>query len=126
MAIFQKRSKRKSTGGRYKSALSRKLHQRGNHPARTTVGEKRTQRTTTRGGETKQKLLSDKTVNVRDPKKGTQVKATIERVAENPANRHFVRRNIVTRGAVVMTDKGKVRITNRPGQEGSLQGVLTE
>ena len=45
-------------------------------------------------------------------------------VVDNPANRNFVKRNIMTKGTVVETDKGKVRITSRPGQEGSLNGVL--
>ncbi|MFH1511592.1 MAG: 30S ribosomal protein S8e, partial [Candidatus Woesearchaeota archaeon] len=32
--------------------------------------------------------------------------------------------NIITKGTIVDTDKGKVRITSRPGQDGTLNGVL--
>lgn len=44
-------------------------------------------------------------------------------MTENPANIHYVRRNIITKGAVVDTSVGKVKITSRPGQSGSLSGV---
>ena len=45
-------------------------------------------------------------------------------VVENPANRHFVRRNIMTKGTVIETEKGKARITSRPGQDGTINAVL--
>ena len=47
-------------------------------------------------------------------------------MVENPANIHYVRRNIITRGAVVDTSAGKARVTSRPGQTGALSGVLVE
>jgi small subunit ribosomal protein S8e len=34
-----------------------------------------------------------------------------------------VRRNIITKGAVVDTDIGHVKITSRPGQSGALNGI---
>jgi len=37
-----------------------------------------------------------------------------------------VRRNIITKGAILQTDLGKVRVTNRPGQEGVINGILVE
>jgi len=45
-------------------------------------------------------------------------------VLENPANRHFVRRNILTKGTIIETVKGKAKITGRPGQEGMVNAVL--
>ena len=45
-------------------------------------------------------------------------------VIENPSNPHLVRRNILTKGAVVETKLGKAKVTSRPGQEGTLNGVL--
>ena len=54
-----------------------------------------------------------------DQKTGKAKKATIKTVTENPANIHYVRRNILTKGAVVDTDLGQVRVTSRPGQSGS-------
>ena len=54
------------------------------------------------------------------------LKPEILTVLENSANTHFVRRNIVTKGAVVETEIGKVKITSRPGQKGIVNGVLIE
>ena len=62
--------------------------------------------------------------NILDAKTGKYVKAKIKTVVENPANRHFVRRNIMTRGCIIDTDKGKAKVTNRPGQEGSINAKL--
>ena len=59
-----------------------------------------------------------------DPKTKKSSKAKINTVVDNPANRNFIRANILTKGTVVDTDKGKARITNRPGQEGTVNGVL--
>ena len=47
-------------------------------------------------------------------------------VSENTADRHFVRHNIITKGAIVMTSKGKAKVTNRPGQEGIINAVLVK
>ena len=47
-------------------------------------------------------------------------------VLENGANSHFVRRNIITKGAIVETEIGKAKITPRTGQKGIVNGVLIE
>ena len=72
------------------------------------------------------RLLSAHEINVNDPKTGTTVSATISTVLENDADPNYVRRNIVTKGAIVETDKGRVRITSRPGMHGVVSGVLIE
>jgi small subunit ribosomal protein S8e len=41
-------------------------------------------------------------------------------------NPEYVRMNIITRGAVVETSLGKVKITNRVGQDGFVNGVLVK
>jgi small subunit ribosomal protein S8e len=33
---------------------------------------------------------------------------------------------VITKGAVLDTDAGKARVTNRPGQEGMIHAVLIE
>ncbi len=124
MAITQHRSKRKPTGGRYHKARSKRLYEKGNKPTLSIIGEKKTKTIRTRGGNSKTKILRISTINLIDTKKKKAVVAKLKNVLENSANRNFVRRNILTKGAVVETDKGKARITNRPGQEGTLNGVL--
>ena len=72
------------------------------------------------------RLLSANTVNVNIPKEGTTVKATINSVIANDADPNFIRRNIVTKGSIVDTSMGKVKITSRPGMHGVASGILLE
>jgi len=69
-------------------------------------------------------LLSADVANVFDGKK--YHKSKIKEVVKNKANRHFVRRNILTKGAVIETELGKAKITSRPGQEGMVNAVLVK
>lgn len=126
MVIVQKRSQRKPSGARYKDTLTKRVHQTGSAAARTAVGAIRRVAIRLKGGSVKNRLLAADVINVFDPAKKKHVKAKLESVADNTANRHFIRRNIITKGAVVNTDMGKVRITNRPGQEGTLNGVKVQ
>ena len=54
------------------------------------------------------------------------IRDSINTVLENDADPNYVRRNIVTKGAVVDTDVGRVRVTSRPGMHGVVSGVLLE
>ena len=72
------------------------------------------------------RILADEVINVNDPSTGETKRATLESVVENPADANYVRRNIMTKGAVVKTDLGSVRITSRPGSAGVLNGVLLD
>jgi len=71
------------------------------------------------------RLLAVNQVNV-NTKDGKTVKATVKNVVGNDADPNYVRRNIVTKGAVLETDKGLVRVTSRPGMHGVVSGVLVE
>ncbi|MEK6874305.1 MAG: 30S ribosomal protein S8e [Nanoarchaeota archaeon] len=125
MVIIQHRSKRKSTGGRYKRLYrSNRKFEVGRAPSMTTIGEKFLKIVRTKGGNEKQKLHAIQTANIFDPKAKKFVVAPIKTVTENPANRHFVRRNIITRGAVIDTELGKAKVTSRPGQDGFVNAVL--
>jgi small subunit ribosomal protein S8e len=126
MVIIQGRSKRKPTGGRYKSNQTKILSRSGSKPILTKIGEKKVKKLRIIGGSVKAKLAQVEVINVYDSKSKKYVKAKLETVMSNPANRHYVRRNILTKGTIVKTDKGSVKITNRPGQEAALNGVLIE
>lgn len=124
MARSQARSKRKASGGRYHPARSKKKSELAGYAANTRVDDETKARSKrTIGGNSKKSLLTVKLVNVAD-KKGKTSKTEILNVLENPANPNLVRRNIITKGAIVETKLGKVKITSRPGQEGSVNGVL--
>ena len=120
----QGRSTRKRTGGRLRPIRNRKKHQLGRLPTETQVGEPRFRAVDTRGNTEKTRALATDVANVN--KGGETVEATIEDVVENPANPNYVRRNIVTKGAVIETSEGRARVTSRPGQSGQVNAVLLE
>ena len=124
MARSQERSQRKVSGGRYHFVRTKRKYELARFAAQTKLdSEKRVRTTRILGGESKQSLLAVKEINVTD-KKGKAHKTELVTVVENPANPNLVRRNIITKGAIVETKLGKVKVTSRPGQEGSLNGVL--
>ncbi len=126
MAEAHERSKRKSSGGLYKPNTKRKKRNLMGEFSATVVDEEiKTNERKSRGNKKKISLKKVKTVNVSDSE-GKALKAEIEDVLENPANPDFVRRGIITKGSVVKTSKGRVRITSRPGQDGTLNGKLLD
>jgi len=115
---------RKESGGKYKSARGKRNFEKGSRPALTSLGRQRRKSDKTRGGRGKTRTFSAESVNLLDPKTKAFSRARIKKVIETPANRHYVRRNIFTKGAIIDTEKGKARITSRPGQNGSVNAVL--
>ena len=126
MAIWQGRALRKISGGRIRMARKKRRYELGREPVHTHIGDRRIKIVRVRGGNYKIKVLRDTFVNVHNPKTGKAEKVKVISVVENPANPHFAQRNIITKGAIVETPIGKVRITSRPGQHGVLNGVLVE
>ncbi len=122
--ISQRRSKRKPTGGRYKKDRKKRKTEMGNRPSFAKLGDKKIKIVRVRGGNLKPKVVSLDFANVYDPKAKKAKKAKILSILENKANPHFVRRNIITKGAVIETELGKAKITNRPSQEGTINAVL--
>jgi small subunit ribosomal protein S8e len=64
--------------------------------------------------------------NVATRSTGTIRKVVIETVEENGANPNYVRRNLLTKGAVIRTEAGRARIVSRPGQDGVINAILIE
>ena len=113
MVIIQAKARRKASGSRYKSAVHKKR-----------LGQKKTAEKRATGGHGKLTLKSMNRINVYDPRSKKYVVADIKTITDNPANKNFVRRNIMTMGTVVETSAGKAKITSRPGQEGMINAVL--
>ena len=126
MVITQNRSKRKASGGRYVSGIGKKLHQAGNRPTEPRIAARKTKTLRLKGGQSKNRLMSDEFINVTDPATKKTSKVKMKNVLENPANKQYIRMNVLTKGAVVDTEKGKAKITNRPAQEGFVTGVLVK
>ncbi len=125
MVIVQRgRIGRKPTGGIYKSARDKRKYEMGRAAAMTKIGKQKIIVEKTKGDSRKMKVLVAQVANVLDPKTKKFVKAAIKTVDDCPANRHFVRRNIIVKGAVITTDAGKARVTSRPGQDGTVNAVL--
>lgn len=120
----QGRSTRKRTGGRLRPIRNRKKHQLGRLPTETQVGEPRFRTVDARGNNEKTRALATNVANVNQG--GETVEATIEDVVENDANPNYVRRNIITKGALIETDAGTARVTSRPGQTGQVNAVLVD
>lgn len=114
----------KPSGGRYKQARVKRKFEKGSSPVLTAIGSKVVRSLKSKGGGRKLKVVSSEFVNAFDSKSKSFVKAKLVRVVDSSANRNFVRGNIITKGAIVETDKGNVRVTNRPGQDGVVNGVL--
>lgn len=126
MATWQGLPRRKPSGGRLRPARGKRKFEIGREPHPTGIGEEKRKSVRIRGGHTRVRVLSAKVAIVTDPKTNKTLKAEIKTVTENPANPNFIRRNIITKGAVILTTKGKARVTSRPGQDGTINAVLIE
>jgi small subunit ribosomal protein S8e len=127
MVVVQSRSNRKASGGRYTNTNPKRKHVIGRHPTLTKLEETEKKKAVrTKGGSVKTRLLNAAKANLTDSKTKKTIVVEIEGVVENPANRHFVRRNIITKGTIIETAKGNARVTNRPGQEGMINAALLE
>ncbi len=129
MAHWHGISRRKPTGGRLKRPNRYRGKRRteiASEKQSAMIGDSNRKLYRKRSGLQTVRVLYDNQINVADKKSGKVVKATLQSVSENAADPNFVRRNIMTKGAVVETDMGKVRITSRPGSHGVINGVLIE
>lgn len=125
MVIIQSKSKRKPSGARYKSKIIKKRqHLIGRMPAMTKVGKLKIQNIRTRSDGKKLRLLNVEKVNLYDSKTKTYSTETISSVIDSPADKNFIRRNIITKGTVIATSKGNAKVTSRPGQDGVVSAVL--
>lgn len=124
MAIWQKRSRRSRTGKLLRKSRKKRKRELGREFIETKIGPEKKKIQRTYGGNKKVKLQRTEYANV-VTKEGTK-KTKIISVLDNQANRHYVRRNIITKGALIETELGKAQVTSRPGQHGVINAVLTE
>lgn len=124
MAVWQGNSKRSSTGRRIRNARNKRRFEIGRENHLTTIGAMKRKPFRTRGNNKKSRVLTADSAYVVDPKTNKTIKTEIVTVVENSANIHYVRRNIMNKGAIINTKIGKARITSRPGQSGVINAVL--
>ena len=130
MTQWHMKSNRLASGGiNYaKNRCDKKLAWKGGDFAATTIGKAEVLVVAARGNVSKSKSRKATEAAVTDQKTGKTTKGTIITVSGNEANRHYVRRNIMTKGAIISVKIGdktvKARVTSRPGQVGAVQAVL--
>jgi len=124
MARSQTRSKRKYTGKKYKHFRKKRKRELERPRIATEIGTEKKKKQRVQGGNFKLKLFATKFINVTDPSTNKTQKVRILSFEENAASKDLNRRHILTKGAVVETELGNVRITSRPGQHGLLNGIL--
>ena len=124
MARSSARSKRKVSGGLYKRFRKKRLTDLARDSTFTKIANLKKKTLRIQGGHQKTIILSSNEAFIYDPKSKAHKKSKIKMVVENKANKDFVRMNILTKGAIIETELGKAKITNRPGQTGSINAVL--
>lgn len=124
MGRWQGRSRRLATGARVRFSRKKRLYEMGRPPAETVIGPRKSKIVRIRGGKTKIKAYIADVVNVSDQSTGKTQKVPIKEVISNPASVEYTRRKIITKGAIISTELGKVRVTSRPGQDGIVNGIL--
>ena len=115
----------KISGGRRIPLRSRRKFEINRYPNEPLVGEQKTVTRKVRGKNLKTSLVSANFVNLilGDAK----VKKTkIVRVLENPTNNDYQRRGVITKGAIIETEDGNCKVISRPGQDGTINGILVK
>jgi len=113
---------RKISGGKYLKSRKKKLYEMPGQKKTVKLGDDKRKTQRVRGGIVKAFFLKAKMINVQIS--GKSKKIEMKNVLETPSNRFLARQNVITKGTIVDTELGKVKITSRPTQEGTLNGVL--
>ena len=123
MAITHFKSKKKPTGGLRRRQRKKKKRDFGSDFIPIRIGEQRKKLIKGLSKNNKQRLLQTDKANVFDSSTGKAQVTKILHVKENPANPHFVRMGIITKGAIIETDLGLAKVISRPGQHGVVNAI---
>jgi small subunit ribosomal protein S8e len=115
---------KKISGGKYIQRRKKKLREIAGQKKVIKLGADRRKVKKVTGGNKKVFLFGAKFVNVQE--KGKSKKMEIKNVIETPSNRFLARQNIITKGTILLTDSGNVKVTNRPTQQGIVNGIIVE
>lgn len=117
-------SGRKFTGGRIIPNRTRKKSEIDRYPNEAVVGPTKNVVRKVRGNITKVAFKTIEYANVNDIENKKTSKVKIIRVKENPANKDFERRGVVSKGAILETEIGLAKVISRPGQHGIVNAIL--
>lgn len=117
---------KKRTGGEIRLARGKRKTELGSVAILTKIGADKRRTDVRKRGYIKVRALSAEYANVTDPKTNATKKVKILGIVGNKANQHYVRRLIITRGAVLKTELGNAVVVSRPSQDGVVNAIKTE
>lgn len=120
----QGRSLRKKSGGRKRAHRNKRKFELGREAIDTIIGPEKKKKVRGRGGNVKINLVRIEYANITDPKTHKTERIKILDIEDNPADKDYARRKIITKGAIINTEKGMAKVTSRPGQDGQINVVL--
>jgi len=126
MALWQGSSRRSKTGRRIRMNRGKRRFEIGREVHEATIGKLSIKQVNGRANISKSSIKTSNIAYVVDPKTHKTSKTDILSVVDNPANINYIRRNIITKGAVINTSLGHARVTSRPGQTGVVSAVLIQ
>jgi len=124
MALWQGSSQRSKTGRRIRFHRGKKRFEIGREIHEATIGKPSVKAINGRSNILKFAVKTTNVAHVVDPETHKATKTDILSVIDNPANINYIRRNIITKGAIINTSLGHARVTSRPGQSGVVNAVL--
>lgn len=129
MSIYKKqrqgdsRTKLSGNGKKRTKFRGKRMYNAGSYFTATKSGDKNvTKRVRHRGGRTSHILQRAGVANLLTD--NGYVKATIKNVVESKDNRNFARLNIITKGTIIETDRGRAVVINRPARSGAINARL--
>jgi small subunit ribosomal protein S8e len=118
---------KKYTGGRLIPSRMRRKSEIDRYPHEPVLGnDNKIVVRRVRGGTLKLSIKNTDFIIVNDIHNKKTIKTKIIRVLENSANKDYERRGVLSKGAIVETELGVVRVVSRPGQHGSMNAILTK
>lgn len=116
--------KQKKTGGKKRAYRTKRLFDQGRHPVESTLDTQERKKVTGRSRTPKTKIVHTDQVNVSNPNTGLTERLEILEVISNPAKADYNRRRVITKGAIIRTERGLAKIVSRPGQDGALNAIV--
>ena len=113
----------KLTGGRRHPLRTRRKYEIDRYPNEALLGAQVTVTRKVRGKKNKTALKTIDFVNLATGD-GNVKKVKISKVLENPTNKDYQRRGVITKGAILETADGKCRVVSKLGQVGVANAVL--
>jgi small subunit ribosomal protein S8e len=124
MAWHDNLTKQKKTGGKKRAFRTKRIYDQGGYTVETELAETERKKVSGRSKKTKTKIVKTNYVNISNPQTGITERLKILEVINNPANTDYNRRRVITKGAIIRTEKGIAKIVSRPGQDGALNAIV--